>query len=62
MSILNMQNQDMTGNFEKEAMGTSNAIRNFVEAKKGEENAVDKGQKRNLLVSALKKFKGGKKK
>jgi hypothetical protein len=57
-----MENQKgMTGDFSKEAMGTSNAIRNFVEAKKGEENLVDKGKKKNILISALKKMRSGKK-
>lgn len=39
-----------------EVMGVKNAIRGFVEAKKGEENAVDKG-KSGILRRALKLIK-----
>ena len=41
---------------DEEISGVKNAIRGFVEAKKGEARAVDKGKKRSLLVSALKRI------
>jgi len=46
---------------DEEISGVKNAIRTFVEAKKGEARMVNKGKKRSLLVSALKARFGKKK-
>jgi len=48
MSILtNLTNlkRDMSTNFSSDILGMKNAIKNFVVAKKGEEDQVDKGKK-----------------
>lgn len=65
MSILNLKENMKTNNrlVEKakinddETLGIHNAIRNFVEAKKGAQNQTDKGKKKGILVSAIKASK-----
>ena len=65
MSLLNLTQRlkNMEGHKEEakdtdeEISGVKNAIRGFVEAKKGEANSTDKGKK-GVLKNILKKIKG----
>lgn len=42
---------------DEEIRGVKNAIKNFVEAKKGEDNQTDKGKKKSIIASAIKSAK-----
>ena len=59
MALQNMPNEQ--GDFGNEAMGTLNPVRNFDEAKAGQDRAVDKGKK-GILSGIIRKMVSRKKK